>query len=286
LKILVLGASGLLGSAVMRVLSADGNHDTVGSVRSSGARVGFEEALSSRLLEGVDADDPDGLIRVLLKVRPDVVVNCIGVIKKFAVDPLVTIPINAILPHRLAQLCDLVGARLVHISTDCVFSGKQGLYKESDPADAEDLYGRSKLLGELDRPGAITLRTSIIGEELRSANGLVSWFLSQRGVVNGYTRAIFSGLPTFELGRVIRDYVLPHPELTGVYQVAADPISKFDLLGLVNETYGKGLVIQPNCELSIDRSLDGGRFAAATGYRAEPWPQLIQNMHDFHAGKR
>jgi len=257
----------------------------VGSVRSSSVKTHFSASVADLLIDGVDADDREGLRSLLLRIRPDVVVNCIGVIKKFALDPLIAIPINAVLPHRLAQLCDVIQARLIHISTDCVFSGRRGMYKETDAPDAEDLYGRSKLLGEPEHVRTITLRTSMIGEELQSTNGLVSWFLSQAGAVTGFRHAIFSGLPTVELARVITDYVLPHPALGGVYHVAADPISKYDLLGMVNEVYGKGLLIEPTSVPVIDRSLDGSRFAAATGYRAAAWPELIRQMHAFHAGE-
>jgi dTDP-4-dehydrorhamnose reductase len=283
-KILVVGASGMLGSAMFRVLSADPEHETYGSIRSTAALPHFAPPLASRLITGIDVESPDALHQLFSRIRPDIVINCVGLIKQLALadDPLVALPINAILPHRLARICDLVGARLVHISTDCVFSGRQGNYKETDHPDADDLYGRSKLLGEVDYPNAITLRTSIIGEELDSAHGLVGWFLSQQKGVKGYTRAIFSGLPTFELARVISEFVLPRPELHGLYHVAADPISKYDLLGLVNEIYAKCLSIEPNDALVIDRSLNGARFAEATGYRSAPWPELIHQMYDFH----
>lgn len=275
----------MLGSALLRVLAANSRHEVVGTLRSAALRSHFSPSLGDRLIDDIDAENPDDLARAMEHAQPDAVVNCVGVIKKFAVDPLVAIPINAVLPHRLGQLCAQASARLVHISTDCVFSGRQGAYKESDFPDADDLYGRSKLLGEPDLPNAVTLRTSMIGEELQSANGLVNWFLAQQGRVAGYSRAIFSGLPTVELSRVIIEHVLPLPDLTGIYHVAADPISKYDLIGLVNTFYHKGVSIEPTAIPVIDRSLDGSRFAAATGYKAAGWPKLIQQMHDFHARK-
>lgn len=287
MRILVLGASGMLGSAMFRLLAVDAAHEVFGSLRSAAALRHFSPDLASRIITGIDVESPDALHELFLQVRPEAVINCIGLIKQLALadDPLVALPINSILPHRLARLSDLVGARLIHISTDCVFSGRKGSYLESDAPDAEDLYGRSKLLGEVDYANAITLRTSIIGEELDSAHGLVSWFLSQQQGIKGYTRAIFSGLPTFELARVIGEFVLPRPELHGLYHLAAAPISKYDLLRIINDVYAKGLAIEPNAALVIDRSLDGSRFAAATGYTAAGWLQLIQQMHDFHARK-
>ena len=211
-------------------------------------------------------------------------VNCIGVVKQLAEadDPLFAIPINSVLPHRLARLAQAVGARFVHCSTDCVFDGKKGMYTEADFPDATDLYGRSKFLGEVDYENAITLRTSIVGHELSSAHGLVNWFLAQEGPVRGFTKAIFSGLPTVELARVIRDAVLPNPSLRGLYHVSAAPIAKFDLLRLVADAYGRGTTITPDDSLVLDRSLDSSRFRSATGYVPAPWPALVRAMRDFH----
>jgi dTDP-4-dehydrorhamnose reductase len=194
-------------------------------------------------------------------------------------NPLLAVPINTLLPHRLAALCSVSGARLVHISTDCVFSGSKGGYLESDFPDAYDLYGRSKLLGEVDYPNAITLRTSIIGHEISGSRSLVGWFLAQEGRVKGFTRAKFSGLPTVELARVVRDFVLPRPELHGLYHVAAEPIDKFKLLMLIAQVYGKKIEIIPDNDFAIDRSLNGERFKAATGYVAPSWQTLIERMH-------
>jgi dTDP-4-dehydrorhamnose reductase len=222
-------------------------------------------------------------MRLLATVRPQVVINGVGIVKQLAEadDALLTLPINALLPHRLARLCDVAGARLVHISTDCVFSGTKGNYVESDPPDAQDLYGRSKLLGEVNYPNAVTLRTSIIGHELAVGHGLVGWFLAQQKSVKGYRRAVFSGLPTCELARVIRDFVLPRPELRGVYHLSAAPINKFDLLTLVGRTYGKDIEIVADDAVRIDRSLDSSRFRANTGYMPDDWSKLVSRMHAF-----
>jgi dTDP-4-dehydrorhamnose reductase len=169
----------------------------------------------------------------------------------------------------------------VHMSTDCIFSGAKGMYTEADMSDAKDLYGRSKYLGEVDYPHAITLRTSIIGHELNGGHSLVGWFLSQQGSVKGFRRAIFSGLPTVELARVIRDHVIPHPELHGVHHVSADPINKFDLLTLISNIYGKKIDIAADDNFIIDRSLDSTRFREATGYQPPPWPELVRRMCEF-----
>lgn len=283
MKVLVLGASGMLGNAILRVLSRTSHYEAWGSVRSGWTTTNVSDELSSRIISGVHAENADGLACIFEQVRPEVVINCIGLVKQRAEadDPLSALPINSILPHRLARLCALVHARLVHISTDCVFSGRKGGYVESDECDAQDLYGRSKLLGEVRYPHAITLRTSIIGHELNSARGLIGWFLAQEGSIKGYSKAIFSGLPACELARVIGDFVIPRPDLDGLYHVAAEPISKYELLKLVNREYGKGLRIEPDEQLKINRSLNAGRFQQATGYQAPPWPQLISQMRAF-----
>lgn len=283
MKILVLGANGMLGNAVIRTFNEQGAYETWGTVRGNPPAALTRLGLGKRLLAGIAVDNPDSLLNALLAARPDVVINCVGIVKQLAAanDFLQALPINTLFPHRLAHLCEIAGARVVHMSTDCVFSGGKGFYSEEDAPDAQDLYGRSKLLGEVDYPHAITLRTSIIGHELERGHGLIAWFLAQQGSVKGYTHAIFSGLPTCELARVIRDFVIPRPDLHGLYHVAAEPISKYELLQLVNQAYGKGLQIVPDGLLKIDRSLNGSRFREGTGYVAPSWPQLVAEMRAF-----
>jgi len=283
-RLLVLGASGMLGNAALRVFAADPSFEVFGSARSHGVIATLQaKAPAAQFVAGVDVESLDSLTRLFAEVRPDVVVNCIGVVKQLAEadDPLTAIPINALLPHRLARLAQVAGARLIHVSTDCVFSGKKGGYRESDASDAHDLYGRSKLMGEVDYENAITLRTSIIGHELASAHGLIGWFLAQSGPVRGFTKAIFSGLPTVELARVMKDFVVPHPELRGTWHVSAAPIDKYSLLKLAATEYGRDNAITPDDKLVIDRSLDSSRFRAATGYAPPSWPELVREMRAF-----
>lgn len=285
-KILILGATGMLGHTMLRFFGTTPGWNVVGTTRTSAllkALPGGLAALNARIIPGIDVENFDTLLRLFTEERPDVVVNCIGLVKQRAeaTQALAAIPINALLPHRLAYLAEAVGARLIHISTDCVFAGTRGLYSENDTPDATDLYGRSKLLGEVYYRHSITLRTSIIGPELGSPQGLVGWFLSQQGRVQGYNRAIFSGLPTVELARVIRDHVLPHPELAGLRNVSAAPINKFDLLHLIRDTYGKMIEIEPDGKLEIDRSLDSSLLRGETGWHPPDWPELIRRMHEF-----
>lgn len=282
-RILVLGATGMLGNAVLRYFAGRATHSVVGTVRSLANAAKLPAASRENLIPGVDVENFDSMARALAAFEPDVVINCIGLVKQLAdaEDPLSAIPVNSLLPHRLARLCAIAGARLIHISTDCVFSGRKGNYVEADFADAEDLYGRSKYLGEVDYPHAVTLRTSIIGHELGEAHGLVGWFLAQREGVKGFRKAIFSGLPTVELARVMHDFVLPDAGLRGVYHVSADAIDKYSLLRLIADVYGKDISITPDDALVIDRSLDSSRFRLATGYSAPTWGELVAAMRDF-----
>lgn len=283
MKVLVIGASGMIGSTVLRVLSEKVDWEVFGTLRDKSVKRFFPSFIAERLRADVDVEHQDSLARILDQIRPDVIINCAGLTKHKleAEDPLVAIPINTLMPHRLAGLCKLVGARLIHVSSDCVFSGEKGGYIEDDFADARDLYGKSKALGELNYPHAITLRTSTIGHELQSQYGLLDWFLSQQGSCTGYTRAIFSGLPTVVFAQIIRDVVIPRKELSGLYHVAAQPIAKFDLLKIIADVYGKAIDIVPDDKVVIDRSLDAKRFELATGYIAPDWSQLVKLMYAY-----
>ena len=283
MKLLVLGATGMLGNAMVRFLGASEGLEVIAASRATDASRHFAADLAVRFVGNVDATSPDSLVGLFAETRPEVVINCVGLVKQDAQgqQTLAAVPINTLLPHRLQQLCEASGARLIHVSTDCVFSGDKGCYIETDRADAGDVYGLTKYLGEVSGPQAITLRTSIIGHELRAGLGLVEWFLAQEGNVRGFTRAIFSGVPTVELARIVRDHVLPRPELNGLYHVSADPIAKHDLLGLIATEYGKTIDIVPDDALAIDRSLNSDRFRSAAGYSPPPWPELIAAMHNF-----
>jgi len=281
MKILVFGASGMIGSAMFRVLSAKTGWQVWGTLRSDEAKLFFTADQSDKLVDGIDAEKYDALVRMFARARPDVVVNCIGLTKhhKEAEDLQLALPLNALLPHRMADLCAVAGARLIHVSTDCVFAGTKGNYAETDAPDAVDVYGKSKHLGEVDYPHAVTLRTSTIGHELQSAYGLLEWFLAQQASCKGFNRAIFSGLPNTEFARVVRDVVIPRPDLHGLYHLGAEPIGKFELLKLIAKVYGKNIDIFRDDEFRIDRSINSLRFYQATGYRAPDWPTLIQAMH-------
>jgi len=236
----------------------------------------------ARSVAHVSAEDFESMVRAIDAVRPEVMLNCIGIVKQAeaAKDPLISIEVNALFPHRLARLCQGRGIRLIHISTDCVFSGRKGDYSENDLSDAEDLYGRTKFLGEVSYKGCLTIRTSMIGRELETSNGLIDWFLSQQGkTIDGYTRAIFSGFTTNALAEIIARIVVEQPEMHGVWHVASDPVSKFDLLSLVKQVYRLNIKIEPDEAVVCDRSLNADRFRQATGFVPPTWYDMIEQMY-------
>jgi dTDP-4-dehydrorhamnose reductase len=286
MKLLVLGAGGMLGNAVMKYFSNFDEYAVYGTVRNSSLALLFPLNIQKNIISGIDVENFDSLGKVLNTIRPNLVINCIGLVKQLsdANDPLTAIPINSIFPHRLALLTSFIDAKLVHMSTDCIFSGLKGAYKEDDFPDACDLYGRSKFLGEVDYPNTITLRTSIIGHELNGSRSLVDWFLSQSDSVRGYGKAIFSGLPTVEIAKIIKDFIIPNTALHGVYHVSADPINKYELLKLVAIKYGKSIQIDLDNSIVIDRSLNSDKFRAETGFKPASWDELIDAMHNFNKG--
>jgi dTDP-4-dehydrorhamnose reductase len=276
----VLGATGMLGHRLVQTLSS--GCSVFGTVRGDPGRWSGHPAFAGvEWKGGVEATDLDALRRVIHEARPDAVVNCIGIIKQLpaAKDPIPSLEINALLPHRLFRICRDAGARLVHVSTDCVFSGRKGNYREDDTADADDLYGRTKLLGELQGEGSVTLRTSMIGREMDRRTGLLEWFLAQRGgTVKGFARAIFSGLTTTQLSRVIAEVLERHRNIAGLWHVAADPIDKFTLLQMIDRAFELGIRIERDESFVCDRSLDGSRFRAATGFRAPAWEEMVREL--------
>jgi dTDP-4-dehydrorhamnose reductase len=282
-KIIILGASGMLGNAMLRLLSMSTNHNVLGTVRSSKAKNLLPIDLQNNLVSAIDVLDIKSIDSLVKKIKPQILINCVGVIKQSTEvsNHIATITINSLLPHKLAMLAKKYKFRLVHISTDCVFSGNKGNYIESDFPDAQDLYGRSKLLGEIDDNKNITLRTSMIGHELDSSRSLINWFLNQNDQIKGYRNAIFSGLPAVEIASVIRDFVIPNNRLSGLYHLASDPINKYELLKLVSERYKKSIEIIPDNTIIIDRSLNGSLFNKKTGFKTKPWPKLILDMHNF-----
>ena len=279
MRVLVLGADGMLGHEVVRSLVKSG-HNPLGTTRGAPQGPVASALAGIPIIAGVDARQADTVVSAFAEALPAAVINCIGVVKQRdeAKDALQSIRVNSLFPHELAVLCRAAGARLVHISTDCVFSGLKGAYTEDDLPDPADLYGRTKLLGEVDRSGAVTLRTSIIGLELGRKESLVEWFLAQRGTANGWTRALYSGVTTFELARVVIRLLEDFPDLHGVWHVSASPIDKYDLLCRLRDAVGTDVDIAPDDRVVINRTLDSTRFRMATGWTAPDWMTMLAEL--------
>jgi dTDP-4-dehydrorhamnose reductase len=277
-RVVVLGGSGMLGHRMFLHLR-EFTPEVVCTVRQRPAGVALFDRAD--VVTGVDLMDLPRLEERLERWQPELVINCAGVVKQreAAHDAIACLTINSLLPHRVARALAAWGGRLIHFSTDCVFSGRKGAYRESDPADADDLYGRSKLLGEVSTPNALTLRTSMIGRELRGAQGMLEWLISSGGGrVRGFRRAIYSGLTTPALARLTAELWWNGPPLNGLYHVAAPPISKYDLLLLLRDAFHLRLDIEPEVETVCDRSLDDSAFRAATALPMPAWPELVREL--------
>lgn len=279
MRILILGGDGMLGHQLL--LDYQDRHDVKVTLRKTLSEYeGYGLYNQSNAITGVDVRDMNALQNALQGFSPEVVINATGIVKQAneAKAHIPSIEINALFPHKLADLCK-GSARVVHMSTDCVFSGKQGHYNEDDFPDADDLYGRSKLLGELGGADCITLRTSIIGLELARKRGLVEWFLMQKGDVHGYTKAIYSGFTTRSISRLIEFVLTDYPELHGVWHVASSPINKCELLSKLSTCLHRSdITVHPDDSFVCDRSLDAARFNAVTGYAAPSWDEMLDEL--------
>ncbi len=282
-KIVVLGGAGMLGHKMFQTLRQS-YPGTLCTVRGDMRSFPFSQV---DLLQGndvitlVDVADFARLEAILSALQPEFVINCVGVIKQrsAASDSVPSITINSLLPHKLSEMAARWGGRVIHFSTDCVFSGSRGQYLESDQSDAEDLYGKSKFLGEVATANALTLRTSIIGRELTEHRSLLDWFLSRNhSSVGGYTKVIYSGVTTNHLAELVGSLISRHPGLSGLYQVASDPISKYDLLALVRDSYHLDITLQPSEREISDRSMKCDKLRAAIGYQCPSWPALIRQL--------
>lgn len=282
MKILVFGITGMLGHKAFSIFSENPKFETFGSVRKTEDIDNYFKD-SNNIFSNVDALNPESAFKLIDKLTPDIILNCIGVIKqlKEAKDPILSIEINSLFPHKLAKHLANSKTRLIHISTDCVFSGDRGNYKEVDSSDAKDLYGKSKYLGELiNYDNCITLRTSIIGPELKGRTSLLEWFLNTKEPVNGYTNAIYSGFTTLELTNIIENYIIPNPNISGLYNVSSNSISKHDLLKKIARVYKKNIIIKPFDRFTNDKSLNCDLFKKNFGFTPKSWEEMIVEMYN------
>lgn len=281
-RILIVGANGMLGSSLLRYFTQYSRYDVLGTVRSNSAKAKLSKQGFDNIISQVDVLEYETIENVISDWKPDFLFNCVGIIKQLdaAKNNILSLSINSLLPHQLAKTCTRNETKLIHFSTDCVFSGKQGNYCEESFPDAYDLYGKSKQLGEVVYDGHLTLRTSIIGHEISSQHSLIDWFLSQKNYIYGYSKAIFSGMPTVYVAEIIHDYILPNPNCCGLRHLSVDPIDKFSLLKLVKKQYSHNIEIIESSDLEIDRSLDSFLLRQEVGFYPASWPKLIEKMND------
>jgi len=282
MRILVFGITGMLGHVLW--LKLQQTHNTFGTVRRPKEELRalgplFEKD-NNHIIDNVNADDECAIDKAVALAEPDIVINCVGIIKQVpaAHDPVISIRINSLFPHILAKKCRDRGVRLIHISTDCVFSGKKGLYRETDIPDAEDIYGKTKYLGEVQGSHCLTIRTSLIGREIRGKRNLLEWFLTQRGQIRGYKRAIFSGLTTYVFAGIVKEIVEKYPELSGIYHIASSPVNKYELLVRLKDVYQKDIDVVPDETIIVDRSLDPGKFKRDTSITIPDWDEMLKDL--------
>lgn len=246
-KILLFGSTGMAGHIVYYYLR--------GLEKYAICNVSYRNKLTDDSLI-LDITDNQAVESLIWDERPDYIINCIGILLKGSKEyPDNAIYINAYFPHALKRISDKIGSKLIHISTDCVFSGKKGHYTESDFRDADDIYGRSKALGEIINSKDLTIRTSIIGPELKKdGEGLFHWFMNQQGTITGYKNAIWGGVTTLELAKAI-DYAIEN-DVAGLVQLSNGmEISKYDLLNMINTIWSKNKHIYPYENIYINKSI-------------------------------
>lgn len=285
-RILIIGATGMLGHK-MALKLAEKKHDVFATLRGDLPEFFERNSLPNlELIQGVDAYDLESVNAAIVQTKPDYVLNCVGIVKQIAESKsaIPSITINSLFPHQLAKMSNDAGARVIHFSTDCVFSGIKGPYKQTDHSDVNDLYGMSKFMGEVSGEGALTIRSSIVGREFAKPTGLFEWFLSQKGgEVNGFKKALYTGLTTNAMADLVDFIITAHPKLSGLYQVSSKAISKFDLLEIVNDVYQANITINPDETFHCDRRLTMDEFHNLTGWEPESWEQMVKAMLDEDA---
>ena len=276
--VLILGASGMLGHMLVRVFSP--HHRVIGTTSSQYKAKSPLAKLLDRdsWIGGIDVRSLNRVDELVREIQPNVVINCVGLIKQKMESSNITdaIIINSLFPHHLASLCESQKCRLIHFSTDCVFDGAPGIKKVSDTPNATDLYGTTKRLGEVDYGDSITIRSSIVGAQIVGNESLFQWAISQKGKsIKGFTGALYSGLTTMTMSKVILEIVDNFPQLSGIQQIASEAITKHDLLRKLNAALGLNLDICADNTIIYDRTLDGSEFVEQTGVRIPTWDEMI-----------
>lgn len=282
-SIVVLGCSGMLGHKLMQTISESTDYHVYGTVRSmtSNRVTQIPRNKNTTVVSDIHADNLAPLKKLLAETHPVAIVNCIGIVKQLpeGSQPIPSIKINSLLPHQLAEMSREVGSRFFHFSTDCVYSGTKGFYSETDATDPQDLYGKSKAIGEVGGPGCFTIRSSIIGPELDSHLGLFEWFCLQRGKkVKGYRKALYTGFTTTAMSRILLMLIEKFPEMSGVWNVASDPISKYEILCKINKILNLGITVEEDQSYAMNRTLDGSKFKNATGFSSPSWDEMLTQL--------
>ena len=278
----------MIGHKLWQALAAGNNDDIVGTLHGQRDAFARYALFDERIIEQFEAADFEGVTSVLNRIRPSVIVNCIGITKRKseASDVAKMFMINARFPHHLARWAAGNGARVIQFSTDCVFDGADGNYSERSVVTAPDLYGQTKYFGELDYDHCLTIRTSMIGREITGHTELLEWFLAQRGkCITGYRNARYSGLTTLAMARLLPRIVREHPQLCGKYQIAGPIITKYDLLCQLREAFGLEVKVVPDETFHCDRTLQSDRFVQATGIRIPSWEKMLSELagdHEFY----
>jgi dTDP-4-dehydrorhamnose reductase len=279
MKILILGGDGMLGHQLLN--SFKEKFEVKVTLRNNiNDYTQYKIFTNDNAFDQVDVRDFEKLASVIEVYKPNVLINAVGIVKqrKDAKEIIPSLEINALLPHQLSLECGKYNTRVIHISTDCVFSGKTGMYDEQSFADEDDIYGRTKYLGELSLKNCLTLRTSIIGRELSRHNSLLDWFLAQSGTIKGFKNAIFSGFTTIELARIIEMMILQYPEASGTYNVSSEPINKYDLLKMISEVLNHNIEIVADEVFFCNRSLSSELFRKSFNYTPPSWLSMISEL--------
>lgn len=271
MKILILGGNGLLGNALLNILSK--NYEVIATTRNK---------LYKDIKNFIYVDDLtrlDFLDKLIIDVDPDIIINALSV-RDVGNKKLYQLKlIFTVIPHHISSFCRRLNKRFIQISTDGVFSGKTGNYKEEDIPDPIDSYGICKFLGEPNQKNTTVIRTSMIGHSFNNDYGLLDWFIKQNECTL-YKNAVFSGLPVYEIARIISQYFIENKNLDGIYHLASEPISKLNLLTLVNNVYNLNIIIHEDDSFYMDRSLDSSKFQNKTGYRVLSWDDMITQMKE------
>ncbi len=290
MNILIVGATGMIGHRLWLGLSKDFEVHAI--LRRSVDSIPIKDRIDlSRTYRIDDVQNKDALEKIIARCTPDLVINCVGVVKQLDLskDYQTSIALNSLFPHQLSEICQKYNARMIQFSTDCVFKGDRGMYSDFDTPDATDIYGRTKTLGEIDyAEHVLTLRTSFIGREIFPHGSLITWFESQRGnTIQGFSKAIYSGLPTNTLVRIFKEKIIPAVHIHGIYNLSSAPIGKYQLLKLVKDLFKLDIVVENNARFKVDRSLDSTKLRNLLNIEIPCWENLVEDLlvdNEFYMG--